>query len=147
MGWQWHQLDHMQIICISRQTDNHASTSSLNFSWCPAISVKALKTNFATHFTKIIMKDSSTPWTHQCTMLRNIWQLFDKKCPVTWVFCTSRYCMTCIRSLCVAAGAVWRPADLCHRGAVWRVLDHCVLLQVLYDGRLTSAIVVLYDVY
>jgi len=24
MGWQWHQLDHMQ-------TDNHASSSSLNF--------------------------------------------------------------------------------------------------------------------
>jgi len=31
MGWQWHQLDHMQIICTSLQTDNHANTSSLNF--------------------------------------------------------------------------------------------------------------------
>jgi len=31
MGWQWHQLDHMQITCTSLQTDNHASTSSLNF--------------------------------------------------------------------------------------------------------------------
>jgi len=31
MGWQWHQLDHMQVICSSLQTDNHASTSSLNF--------------------------------------------------------------------------------------------------------------------
>ena len=31
MGWQWHQLDHMQIICISLQTDNHASTSPLSF--------------------------------------------------------------------------------------------------------------------
>jgi len=30
-GWQWHQLDHMQIICTSLQADNHASTSSLNF--------------------------------------------------------------------------------------------------------------------
>jgi len=30
-GWQWHQLDHMQIICISLQTDNHASTSSVNY--------------------------------------------------------------------------------------------------------------------
>jgi len=27
MGWHWHQLDHMQIICTSLQTDNHASTS------------------------------------------------------------------------------------------------------------------------
>jgi len=31
MGWQWHQLDHMQMICSSLQTDNHASASSLNF--------------------------------------------------------------------------------------------------------------------
>jgi len=31
MGWQWHQLDHMQIICSLLQTDNHASTSPLSF--------------------------------------------------------------------------------------------------------------------
>jgi len=31
MGWQWHQLDHMQIICTLLQTDNHASTSPLSF--------------------------------------------------------------------------------------------------------------------
>jgi len=31
MGWQWHQLDHMQIICTSLQTDNNASTSPLSF--------------------------------------------------------------------------------------------------------------------
>jgi len=29
--WHWHQLDHMQIICVSLHTDNHTSTSSLNF--------------------------------------------------------------------------------------------------------------------
>jgi len=28
---QWHQLDHIQTICTSLQTDNHASTPSLNF--------------------------------------------------------------------------------------------------------------------
>jgi len=31
MEWQWHQLDHMQIICASLQADNNASTSSPNF--------------------------------------------------------------------------------------------------------------------
>jgi len=31
MGWQWHQLDHMQIICTLLQADNHTSTSSLIF--------------------------------------------------------------------------------------------------------------------
>jgi len=28
MGWQWHQLEHMKIICILLQIDNHASTLS-----------------------------------------------------------------------------------------------------------------------
>jgi len=30
MCWRWHQLHHMQIICTSFQTDNHASISSHN---------------------------------------------------------------------------------------------------------------------
>jgi len=25
-GWQWHQLDHMQTICTSLQTDNLSNT-------------------------------------------------------------------------------------------------------------------------
>ena len=47
--WQWHQLGHMQV-CVSLQTDNHASTPPLKFfllagcpSCHPANSVKALK--------------------------------------------------------------------------------------------------------
>jgi len=46
--WQWHHLGHMQI-CISLQTNNHASTRLLSFlhagcpSCCPTNSVKALK--------------------------------------------------------------------------------------------------------
>jgi len=30
LGWQWHQLDHVQTVCTSLQTDNHTNTSSLN---------------------------------------------------------------------------------------------------------------------
>ena len=51
--WQWHQLGHMQV-CISLQTDNHASTPPLRFlqAGCPSChptnSVKALKA-FTTH--------------------------------------------------------------------------------------------------
>ena len=39
LGWQWHQLDHMQTICISLQTDNHTNTSSLGLPQmtCPII--------------------------------------------------------------------------------------------------------------
>jgi len=46
--WQWHQLGHMQV-CISLQTDNHASTAPVSFlhAGCPSCrptnSVKALK--------------------------------------------------------------------------------------------------------
>jgi len=46
MGWQRHQLDHMQIICTSLQADNHISTSPLSFyrsDAIPANSIKALK--------------------------------------------------------------------------------------------------------
>jgi len=35
MRWQWHQLNHMQIICTSLQTDNHDSISSLKFFYRP----------------------------------------------------------------------------------------------------------------
>ena len=50
MGWQWHQLEHMQIICTSLQTDNHTSTSPMfSQARCPSCrptnSVKALKAN------------------------------------------------------------------------------------------------------
>jgi len=31
MGWHWHQLDHVQVICTLLQADNHSSTSSLTF--------------------------------------------------------------------------------------------------------------------
>jgi len=31
MGWQWHHLDHMQMVCTSLLTDNDANTSSLQF--------------------------------------------------------------------------------------------------------------------
>jgi len=46
--WQWHQMGHMQV-CISLQTDNHASTPPLSFlqAGCPSChptnSINALK--------------------------------------------------------------------------------------------------------
>jgi len=49
MGWQWHQLDHMQIVCTSLQTYDHTSTSPLRWAGCPSCrptnSIKALKEN------------------------------------------------------------------------------------------------------
>ena len=34
--WQWHQLGHMQI-CITLQTDNHATTSPCFFGLCSSL--------------------------------------------------------------------------------------------------------------
>jgi len=60
--WQWHQLGHMQV-CISLQTDNHASTTPLKFftgrmpSCRRTNSVKALK--------EIALKEMSTEGNRQ----------------------------------------------------------------------------------
>jgi len=62
VGWQWHQLDHIQIICTSLKTDNHASTSPLSFlqARCPSChptnSVKAL---MAPKVTEVINYDQA----------------------------------------------------------------------------------------
>jgi len=57
--WQWHQLGHMQV-CISPQTDNHASNPTLSFlqAGCPSCrptnSVKALKARISPYICYII---------------------------------------------------------------------------------------------
>jgi len=63
MGWQWHQLDHMQIICTSPHTDKHASTPPLSFlqAICPSCrptnSVKAL----SAYYTRELIKLANFP--------------------------------------------------------------------------------------
>jgi len=44
-GWQWHQLDNMQVICTSFRMDNHASTSSLSFYGLDALPAMHHSTN------------------------------------------------------------------------------------------------------
>jgi len=61
MGWQWHQLDHMQIVCTSLQTDNHVSTSPLRFvhagwQWMPFI-----PPNQQRQITKAMIKERYLP--------------------------------------------------------------------------------------
>jgi len=69
MGWQWHQLGHMQTIYTSLQTDNHTNTSSLEFlqagcSSCrPTNSVRALKAiNKKKQKTKVIKVLTGARW-------------------------------------------------------------------------------------
>jgi len=57
---QWHQLDHMQTISTSLQTDNHTDSSSLNQQrqstegkMKPVYQPKNLKTRLVTNFAYI----------------------------------------------------------------------------------------------
>ena len=66
-GWQWHQPNHMQIVCTLLQTDNHASTASLHIfllagcpSCCPTNSVKAQKAVSALKADKALKEDPHT---------------------------------------------------------------------------------------
>jgi len=95
MGWQWHQLDHMQIICILLQTDNHANTSSLIFlqaecfSWCPTNSVKAWKTVMQLHKTSSAI----------CIITSSLkWQVPLNK--LSWVTFTTYVSKVCWRGVC-----------------------------------------------
>ena len=72
MGWLSHQLDHMQIICILLQTDNHTGKSSLNIvqagcsSWSPPNRVKALEASQSTEKTIKNVVDLNEVNTHIC---------------------------------------------------------------------------------
>jgi len=48
--WQWHQLGHMEI-CLSLQTDNHASTPPLSFYRLDALS--AAQTTVSKHLKNV----------------------------------------------------------------------------------------------
>ena len=76
MEWQWHQPNHMQIICTSLQTDNHASTSSFHIFYrpdaLPAAQPTASKhwrhTTWPLKWLIITITNSS----HRCTEQNNI---------------------------------------------------------------------------
>jgi len=48
MGWQWHQLDHMHIICTSLATVPHHSVLTDQMPLMPPTNIKALKAMLST---------------------------------------------------------------------------------------------------
>ena len=132
-GWQWHQPDHMQIICTSLQTDNHASTSSLKFlqvgcpSCHPTNSVKALKAVIAMRakygtncFAGIIqvccsgVESASSFW----------WRLRLRVCRPTpsWLFSIS-VTMNILLAHCCGAPFIRRFRFSCH--SFWKTQPVC----------------------
>jgi len=85
MGWQWHQLDHMQIICTSLQTDNHTSTSPLSFHRPDALP--------ATQPT------ASKHWRHKHWRQVGRWPSKIFPLPTCWV--TTRHLLVCVRCDCM----------------------------------------------
>jgi len=53
--WQWHQLGDMQV-CISLQTDNHASTLLLKFFYRPD-ALPAAQPKHERHYIKLTQKN------------------------------------------------------------------------------------------
>jgi len=53
--WQWHQLDHMQIICTLLQTDSHASTPHHSIFYKPEPTVSK-------HCRQRLFKELSLKW-------------------------------------------------------------------------------------
>ena len=115
MEWQCHQLDHMQIICTSLKTNNHASTLSLNFlragcsSWHPTNSPKALKTRPQQYCT--------------CTHKTNVY--IETKCCKIKLLVTLINCHTSNKS--IRNSKV--PQFCLQTNSSWRFLDRCFLTE------------------
>jgi len=88
MARQWHQMDHIQIICTSLQTDNCTSTLPLSFYGPDALpaanNVKALKQQ---HWIGVLMK----------------WR-FNEFAMIMWNLPNNLTCttMTCLIDICWA---------------------------------------------
>jgi len=77
--WQWHQSDNMQITCILLQTDNRASTSSLNFFYrIDALSdvQRTLKASFPVHVFLCIL---IFVFCWYCCRQRRIWSFLQER--------------------------------------------------------------------
>jgi len=65
MGWQWYQLDHVQIICTSLQSDNHSSTPP--FSFYRPDTLPATQPTASKHWRQLL---------HSCTK-NHIWRILQ----------------------------------------------------------------------
>jgi len=140
MGWQWHQLDHMEIICTSLQTDNYASTSSLNClqAKCSSLrlnsSLQALKASVV--YRNLDREEFIKVFTYFCTKLieTTVFVFFFVK----YISCFC--CFLLINCHCYEKGHAGSNTVLQQTPPFlhWQ----CQLTQVdLYNGRKTIAIV------
>jgi len=131
-------MDHMQIICTSLQTDNHASTSPLSFlqAGCPSCrptsSVKALKANGTT-----MSKQGRQYIFLPSTALYHIYHMTHfHRSPFKWLFLRQTWvshfpqfsCSTCSKENLSGAQVFYgwmfftSPKQQCH----WRTLKNAV---------------------
>jgi len=114
MGWQWHQLDHMQIICTSLQTDNHASTEPLSFYRPDGLS--------ATQPT------ASQHWRHLVayTQYRYIWYAYILYVYIGWSDVRVVYDLHAVGQHCVLCEVKWRRFDTSFEWRLRKGADgHC----------------------
>ena len=97
-GMQSHQLDHVQTICTSLQTDNHTNTLPCSFlqasSWRPTNSVKALKaaltakSRIATESITKQYLDWYQPFIHSFIHLLNMHSVQHMATNIQWTYKT-----------------------------------------------------------
>jgi len=87
MGWQWHQLDHMQIICTLLQTDNHASISPLSFYRLAAL--PSAQPTVSKHWKPNDLKKHSIFVLHQCHKWTTFFMLCSLLMRLRKLFCRS----------------------------------------------------------
>ena len=109
-GIQWHQLDHMQTICTSLQTDNHTNTSSLNFYRPNALpDAKPTLSNYWRQVPRIKSEEIKTVKRLSCGMSRSASVTLLRWSQMTQPFlCTSAGWCTCTR-----------PQRSCPRTSAW----------------------------
>ena len=89
--WQWHQLGHMQV-CISLQTENHASTPPLSFlqvgcpSCRPTNSVKALLVDVKVIFLWRFNSLTTTDYVHSSPPRRRMFSTLLSSCHFSWIY-------------------------------------------------------------
>jgi len=117
------QLDHVQIICTSLQTDNHASSSSLYFNRpdalsdaqpCPSkIEYKGVQHKYLVPlWTPAIAYRSSVCTAHTFVIsitLRHNWLKSGRSLTKTWLTCAVKHWRPRLRS-CIQQGRHWASA-------------------------------------
>ena len=113
---QWHQLDHLQTVCTSLQTDNHTNTSSLNF--CRPNALSDAQPTVSKHWRQKTAKSRQFLKSH----VTGRWGIYKciRRCSLSWVGDNICHCCAVMTLWCGIRYDTIRDAILtCARKPTW----------------------------